>query len=149
MNELVLFTGNTLPTLIDNAGDTARIRFLEFFTANIRNPNTRRAYAKARNFLAGARSPACRRSQIVQPVHVATYIEQLARENSVPTISARRRRLASQRIANLAQRVVDRGMEQADLKSTLEQLATTAPDRAREYVAWADETVLFVEKVAP
>jgi hypothetical protein len=43
MNELVLFTGNTLPTLIDNARDTARIRFLEFFTANIRNPNTRRA----------------------------------------------------------------------------------------------------------
>jgi hypothetical protein len=43
MNELVLFAGNTLPTLIDAAGDNARTRFLEFFTANIRNPNTRRA----------------------------------------------------------------------------------------------------------
>jgi hypothetical protein len=48
MNELVLFTGNTLPTLIDNAGDTARIRFLEFFTANIRNPNTRLAPTRRR-----------------------------------------------------------------------------------------------------
>jgi hypothetical protein len=35
VNELVLFAGNTLPTLIDNAGDAARMRFLEFFTANI------------------------------------------------------------------------------------------------------------------
>jgi hypothetical protein len=33
MNELILFTGNTLPTLIDTAGDQARMRFLEFFTA--------------------------------------------------------------------------------------------------------------------
>jgi hypothetical protein len=47
MNELVLFTRQTLPTLIDAAGDQARTRFLEFFTANIRNPNTRRSYAKA------------------------------------------------------------------------------------------------------
>jgi hypothetical protein len=36
MNELVLFTGNTLPKLIDDAGEQARMRFLEFFTANIR-----------------------------------------------------------------------------------------------------------------
>lgn len=47
MNELVLFTGNRLPTLTDAAGDDARMRFLEFFTANICNPNARRAYAKA------------------------------------------------------------------------------------------------------
>jgi hypothetical protein len=52
-------------------------------------------------------------------------------------------------IANLAQRLLDRGTGQADLKSTLEQLATMAPDRAREYEARADEIVLFAEKVAP
>jgi uncharacterized protein (TIGR02391 family) len=39
MNDLILFTGNTFPTLIDAAGNPARMRFLEFFTANIRNPN--------------------------------------------------------------------------------------------------------------
>jgi hypothetical protein len=31
MNELVLFTGDTLPTPIDATGDQARMRFLEFF----------------------------------------------------------------------------------------------------------------------
>jgi hypothetical protein len=29
------------------AGERASYRFLEFFTAQIRNPNTRRAYARA------------------------------------------------------------------------------------------------------
>jgi hypothetical protein len=57
--------------------------------------------------------------------------------------------LCRELIANLAQRLLDRGTEQADLKSTLERLATMAPDRAREYVAWADEMVLLAERVAP
>ncbi len=35
-----------LPTLIGDAGDQAARRFIEFFTANIRNPNTRAAYAR-------------------------------------------------------------------------------------------------------
>jgi hypothetical protein len=36
-----------VPALIADAGDQAAWRYLEFFTANIRNPNTRRAYARA------------------------------------------------------------------------------------------------------
>jgi hypothetical protein len=36
-----------IPTLIANAGAAAGWRYVEFFTANIRNPNTRRAYARA------------------------------------------------------------------------------------------------------
>jgi hypothetical protein len=32
MNELVLFNGNALPTLIDAAGGQVRMRFLEFFS---------------------------------------------------------------------------------------------------------------------
>ena len=35
----------TLPVLVSSAGERARLRFLEFFAAQIRNPNTRRAYA--------------------------------------------------------------------------------------------------------
>src|ERR1700722_10043969 len=35
------------PALIADAGDAAGWRYVEFFTANIRNPNTRRAYARA------------------------------------------------------------------------------------------------------
>ena len=36
-----------VPALIADAGDPAAWRYVEFFTANIRNPNTRRAYARA------------------------------------------------------------------------------------------------------
>lgn len=36
-----------LPTLIDKAGERAAWRFLEFFTVNIRNPNTRAACKQA------------------------------------------------------------------------------------------------------
>ena len=46
MNQLVSFTDLT-PALIAAVGERASYRFFEFFTANIRNPNTRRAYARA------------------------------------------------------------------------------------------------------
>ena len=35
----------TVPAIIADAGDAAARRFLEFFTANIRNPNTQAAYS--------------------------------------------------------------------------------------------------------
>ena len=38
---------STLPALIAEAGKPAVRRFLEFFTVNIRNPNTRAAYGRA------------------------------------------------------------------------------------------------------
>ena len=40
-------SGPHLPTIIAQAGDNAARRFIEFFTATIRNGNTRRAYARA------------------------------------------------------------------------------------------------------
>jgi len=44
-----------LPTLVALADDRAQLRFLEFFAASIRNPHTRRAYARATGeFLGGA-----------------------------------------------------------------------------------------------
>jgi hypothetical protein len=36
-----------LPALIDRAGERAAWRFVEFFTVNIRNKNTRAAYGQA------------------------------------------------------------------------------------------------------
>jgi site-specific recombinase XerD len=78
------------PALIAAAGDGAKLRFLEFFTANIRNRNTRRAYAQAvAEFLAwceGRRVPSI---TAVQPVHVAGYIEELTRARSAPTAKQR------------------------------------------------------------
>jgi hypothetical protein len=36
-----------IPALIAGADDRAALRFMEFFTVNIRNRNTRAAYARA------------------------------------------------------------------------------------------------------
>ena len=44
---------SVVPATIADAGEEAAYRFLESFTANIRNPNTRRAYFRAtRRFFA-------------------------------------------------------------------------------------------------
>ena len=57
------------------------MRFLEFFAANIRNPHTRRAYARAaEEFLAWCASAGVPSIAAVQPVHVATWIEARTRE---------------------------------------------------------------------
>jgi len=47
MNQLVPVPASHAPALIAAAGARASYRFFEFFTAQIRNPNTRRAYARA------------------------------------------------------------------------------------------------------
>jgi hypothetical protein len=39
--------GVVLPAIIARAGQGAKVRFLEFFTVNIRNQNTRAAYSRA------------------------------------------------------------------------------------------------------
>ena len=42
-----------VPAMVAAAGERAALRFIDFFTANIRNPNTRAAYAVAvRGFFA-------------------------------------------------------------------------------------------------
>jgi hypothetical protein len=46
VNQLVPITSPALPVLIAAAGERAGMRFLEFFAANIRDPHTRRAYAR-------------------------------------------------------------------------------------------------------
>jgi hypothetical protein len=43
--ELVTSTGGSLPTLIAAGGEQTAWRYVEFFTVNIRNPNTRAAYS--------------------------------------------------------------------------------------------------------
>jgi hypothetical protein len=44
---LVIRSSAPLPALVTGAGERASVRFLEFFAAAIRNPHTRRAYARA------------------------------------------------------------------------------------------------------
>ena len=61
-----------------------------FFAAQIRNKHTRRAYAQAtREFLAWCESAGVASIAEVKPLHVASYIEQLGRERSAPTVKQR------------------------------------------------------------
>jgi integrase/recombinase XerC len=81
MNQLVPITASRVPKLVAAAGERAGMRFLEFFAANIRNPHTRRAYARAADeFLAWCASAGVPSIGAVQPVHVATWIEAGTRE---------------------------------------------------------------------
>jgi integrase/recombinase XerD len=65
----------TVPALIADAGDQAARRFLEFFTANIRNRNTRAAYAQAvAQFLRWCEDRGFSLATI-EPMAVAAYIE--------------------------------------------------------------------------
>ena len=75
------------PAVIAASGDRATYRFLEFVTAHIRNPNTRRAYASAvGGFCRWAEAHGIRSIETVSSVHVAAWVEGLGREVSPPTV---------------------------------------------------------------
>src|ERR1700722_4151753 len=91
MNTELTVIGNTagpvLPALITGAGKKAAWRFLEFFTVNIRNQNTRAAYGQAAGaFLRWCEGRGITRIEDVQPVHVAGYIEELGAVRKAPTV---------------------------------------------------------------
>src|SRR5438046_9982728 len=76
---------DALPTIIRSAGERASWRFIEFFTANIRNKNTRQAYARAvRDFFRWCESRSIKNLEAVRPFLVAAYIEQ--HQGSAPTV---------------------------------------------------------------
>jgi integrase/recombinase XerD len=75
-----------IPAVVADAGERAAKRYLEFFTATIRNPNTRAAYARAvGDFFAW-----CQIHRLtllaIEPVHVAAYIERLTQRKAAPTV---------------------------------------------------------------
>jgi site-specific recombinase XerD len=75
-----------VPALIADAGDLAAWRYVEFFTANIRNPNTRRAYARAcTSFFAWCDERGLTLTTI-RPHDVATYIETRQLTHSAPDV---------------------------------------------------------------
>ena len=84
--ELVLKGTPTLPALIQVAGHNAQQRFIEFFTAEIRNPGTRSVYAHAvKQFCTWCEHHGVSLTA-VSPFAVAAYIEQLTQERSAPTV---------------------------------------------------------------
>src|SRR3954470_24098863 len=79
-------SGLLVPVLIADAGDDAARRFVEFFTANIPNDNTRAAYAQAvAQFL---RSSEERRLtlQAIEPIAIAAYIHELKGRLATPSV---------------------------------------------------------------
>jgi site-specific recombinase XerD len=90
MSGLVSLSSSAVPALVAVAGKRAGMRFLEFFAANICNPHTRRAYARAADeFLAWCSSAGVPSIAAVQPVHVATWIEAGTRELAAPSVKQR------------------------------------------------------------
>jgi len=87
VTQLVVPRAARLPALVVAAGEHAGIRFLEFFASAIRNPHTRRAYARAvADFLAWCADHGVTSLPAVQPLHVAAWIEGQAQERSAPTV---------------------------------------------------------------
>ena len=74
---LTAFAG--LPAIISAAGERASFRFVEFFTANIQNPNTRAAYGRAVRELCEWCEDRGLRLEDLNPVIVAGYVEILGR----------------------------------------------------------------------
>src|ERR1051326_2259564 len=81
-----LVEGQVVPMLVAAVGDAAGWRYIEFFTANIRNPHTRRAYARAcGRFFAWSED---RRLTLatIRPFDVAAWVEQLRASHSAPGV---------------------------------------------------------------
>jgi integrase/recombinase XerD len=75
-----------VPALFRDGGERAAHRFIEFFTANIRNRNTRQAYARAVAQFAcwcDAHQLALRQ---LTPFHVAAYVEHLGQQLAKPSV---------------------------------------------------------------
>src|SRR5206468_836914 len=75
-----------VPALFLDAGEQAWRRVLEFFTAHLRNSNTRAAYAQA----VGPFARWCRAHEVslhqVSPFLVAAYVEELRGRLAVPSV---------------------------------------------------------------
>jgi integrase/recombinase XerD len=76
----------TLPAIIRAQGERSSRRFIEFFTASIRNRNTRMAYARAvKQFFDWCDERRLKLADI-EAITVATYVEQLGTKASKPTV---------------------------------------------------------------
>ncbi len=75
-----------VPAVVFGAGENAALRFIQFFTAEIRNGNTRRAYHRAVcDFFTWSEDLGLALDRI-GPVHVAAYIEKLQKELARPSV---------------------------------------------------------------
>ncbi len=79
-----------LPRAIAQAGNLAAKKYVEFFTAEIRNPNTRKAYMqRIRHFLSWCEDKGIALEQLT-PFMVAAYIEELGKTRAISTVKQSR-----------------------------------------------------------
>src|SRR5271165_4350127 len=75
-----------VPALIADLGDTAGWRYVEFFTANINNDHTRRAYARAcSRFFAWCENRGLSLTAI-RPLDVAAWVKDLQQTHGAPGV---------------------------------------------------------------
>jgi hypothetical protein len=75
-----------VPALIADAGDTAGWRYVEFFTANINNDHTRRAYARAcSRFFVWCENRGLSLTTI-RPFDVAAWVKDLQQTHGAPGV---------------------------------------------------------------
>ncbi|HXR36887.1 MAG TPA: site-specific integrase, partial [Candidatus Binataceae bacterium] len=84
----ILLTAPAAPVaaVIAERGQHAGPRFVEFLTANIRNPNTRKAYYRAACEFFDWCDQAGLGLLDIEPVHVAAWVESLGSGFSPPTV---------------------------------------------------------------
>ena len=83
------FAAGPLPSIF-TMRPAARTRLRDFFSSHIRNPNTRRAYREAvRQFSAFCAEHDIRDLALVQPIHVAAFVETQLKLHSKPTVKLR------------------------------------------------------------
>lgn len=83
----VFVMGMALPALFAGAGEREAVRVAEFFAAQIRNPNTRRAYLRAvTDFASFCEARGLTVLDQVQPLHVAAWVEIQLKAYSKPTV---------------------------------------------------------------
>ena len=90
MTHALSLTSPAVPALVTAERDRAGVRFLEFFASAIRNPHTRRAYARAAgDFLGWCAQAGVTSITAVEPLHVTAWIELETQMLSAPTVKQR------------------------------------------------------------
>src|SRR5207248_6774615 len=76
-----------VPAMVARAGERGAYRFLEFFAAQIRNPNTRATYFwNVCNFFTWCERRHVRELSGIRSAHVASYIERLSKTHAAPSV---------------------------------------------------------------
>lgn len=90
MSLVIVSDAKILPVAISKSAERVRTRFLEFFTTQLRNPNTRRSYVKAASeFLSWCDTRGAQSLEAITPMHVAGWVEEMTGSHSAPTVKQR------------------------------------------------------------